>query len=87
MKLKGKLHRRQHSDGDQKCLTTLPKSRQIRNFPIAKISAAAQALIDLLDALGRDPDAEPDDPLELNGDALGDVSWPEVYQSRGMTLK
>ena len=57
-------------------LTQFPLRPQI---PIVQIEAAAQALIDLLNALGGDPEAEPDDPLESNGDDLGDTSWPEFH--------
>lgn len=51
-------------------------------LPVKQIAAAAQALIDLLDALGGDVEAEDDDPAEENGDEET-ASWVEWHRMRG----
>lgn len=40
-----------------------------------EIAEAITVLIDVLDLIGGDPDAEESDPLEANGDER-DMSWP-----------
>lgn len=40
-----------------------------------EIAEAITVLIDVLDLMGGDPEAEESDPLEANGDEL-DMSWP-----------
>lgn len=47
-----------------------------------EIAEAITVLIDVLDLIGGDPDAEDDDPLEANGDER-DMSWPNrIDQAR-----
>jgi hypothetical protein len=41
-----------------------------------EIAEAITVLIDVLDLMGGDPDDEPDDPPEGNGDER-DMSWPQ----------
>jgi hypothetical protein len=50
-------------------------------LPVKEIATAAQALIDLLDKLGGDPDAEDNGDAEAVGDEE-DTAWPE-WHSRG----
>ena len=52
-------------------LTRLPPQ-----LPIKQIAVAVQALIDLLDVIGGDPELEDDDPAEATGDEL-DAAWTE----------
>lgn len=57
-------------------------SRMPPRLPVAQIAAAAQALIDLLDATGGDVNREDDDPAEHDGTDQGDPAWTE-FHTRG----
>ena len=62
----------------------MPDTSTVHRFPpqlpVREIATAAQALIDLLDKLGGDIEAEDDDPAEENGDdeTASSVEWDKM---------
>lgn len=58
-------------------ITTSPEARQLLREALEAAGTAAQRWVDFIDLVHGDPDFEPDDEPEHDGDDLGDPAWTE----------